>query len=101
MNHPQLSAGLALALIACAACGDTLEDYCVRYQAECDTTQADVDCKAYADDFEIAAKEADCEGELDAYTQCLNALDDVCDPVEQSAACDEHLAALEQCGVDL
>ena len=99
MKNLPLSA--ALALLACAGCGSTLEDYCERYSAECDTTQVVADCKAYADQFEIAAKEADCEAELDAWVRCLNALDDVCDEAEQTAACDEHLAALEQCGVDL
>ncbi|NUP14111.1 MAG: hypothetical protein HOW73_49390 [Polyangiaceae bacterium] len=80
-------------------CKPTTEDVCARF-AECEDRGDVEDCNADLNQAEASAKEAECEGEFDAWIECLDGVGDVCDDDNISAACDEKLAAVEQCGVD-
>ena len=92
----------ALALALSAGCSEKIEDYCDRLGEECGADPEDVvSCKDFGESYEIAARNAECEPEFDAWVKCLNGARDVCDPAALSASCDEKLAAVEQCGVDV
>ncbi|MBL9025881.1 MAG: hypothetical protein JNL21_27040 [Myxococcales bacterium] len=87
----------ASAMLALVGCGRSTEDLCEDFVDECGDDRDSVrSCVRRADELEQRATEAGCLEPYDAYLDCVDGLESLCDTADDCAAPREDLA---RCGV--